>query len=204
MGSEVRSVTGLHSAQAWGRRHANCSKKNVGRHVSCATRVFVSQSSEITQVQVKVAVMQWEEEWDKMMTELGVGANMPNLWRIQRQRSRTQQTDDDQVSSFRRLDGDVGIVSWRATEKSTPMQKAFAMRSIPLFVFRCRQQISFGIFFPRLWRLVARRSSCTRRQSGGALWVLPCQERPGSSCTPSGQSLRSGVRLLETCICLCR
>ena len=32
--------------------------------------------------QVKVAIMQWEEHWKKMMMEFAGGAKMPDLWQM--------------------------------------------------------------------------------------------------------------------------
>ena len=31
--------------------------------------------------QVRLAIMQWEEKWKVMMSELGEGAKIPDLWR---------------------------------------------------------------------------------------------------------------------------
>ena len=32
--------------------------------------------------QVRLAIMQWEEKWKVMMSELGEGAKIPDLWRM--------------------------------------------------------------------------------------------------------------------------
>ena len=51
--------------------------KNVGANVQSATRVHVSEVYE-----VRLAIMQWEEKWKVMMSELGEGAKIPDLWRM--------------------------------------------------------------------------------------------------------------------------
>ena len=42
----VRSVTGLHSEEAWSKTARQLQQKNVGVNVPCATRMHVSESSE--------------------------------------------------------------------------------------------------------------------------------------------------------------
>ena len=52
--------------------------------------------------QVKAAIMQWEQTWKNMMTELG-GAKIPDLWRMSALPEMCPRGVQDQM--LRRLDG---------------------------------------------------------------------------------------------------
>ena len=46
--------------------------------------------------QVRLAIMQWEEKWKAMMSELGGDAKIPDLWRMSAL-LRREETDADEV-----------------------------------------------------------------------------------------------------------
>ena len=77
----VRSTTDLDGAEAWGKLHASYSRRTVGR-------MFRVQRESLYPPVVKnlkllrLAIMQWEEKWKSMMSELGSEAKIPELWRM--------------------------------------------------------------------------------------------------------------------------
>ena len=77
----VRSTTSLDGAEAWGRLHANYSRRTMGRMFrvqrDCLYPPVVKDLKTL-----KLAIMQWEERWKSMMTELGIEAKIPELWKM--------------------------------------------------------------------------------------------------------------------------
>ena len=67
--------------RAWATTHANYSKRTLERMFrvqrECMYPKLVKDVG-----QVRLAVMQWEEKWTVMMSELGEGAKIPDLWRM--------------------------------------------------------------------------------------------------------------------------
>ena len=77
----VRSVTGLDRVEAGPRRHANCSERTLGiRYRVQRECVYPKPAKDVSQV--RLAILQREEKWEAMMSELGRGAKIPDLWRM--------------------------------------------------------------------------------------------------------------------------
>ena len=77
----VKSVSEMDGVRSWARLHANYSRRTLGRMFrvqrECMYPKLVKDVG-----QVRLAIMQWEEKWKVMMSELGEGAKIPDLWRM--------------------------------------------------------------------------------------------------------------------------
>ena len=67
-----KSVTEMDGLGAWARLHANCSTRTLGRMFRVQREV----------VPVRLAIIQWEEKWKAMTSELGGDAKIPDLRRM--------------------------------------------------------------------------------------------------------------------------
>ena len=77
----VKSVSEMDGVRAWARLHANYSRRTLVRMFR-VQRECMYPKPEKDVGQVRLAIMQWEEKWKVMMSELGEGAKIPDLWRM--------------------------------------------------------------------------------------------------------------------------
>ena len=77
----VKSVSEMDGVRAWARLHTNYSRRTLGRMFrvqrECMYPKLVKDVG-----QVRLAIMQLEKKWKVMMSELGEGAKIPDLWRM--------------------------------------------------------------------------------------------------------------------------
>ena len=73
----VKSVSEMDGVRAWARLRCELQQKNVGANVQSATRVHVSEALRRMLVKCDWQIMQWEEKWKVMMSELGEGCENP-------------------------------------------------------------------------------------------------------------------------------
>ena len=77
----VKSVSEMDRVRAWARLHANYSRRTLGPvfrvQRECMYPKLVKDVG-----QVRLAIMQWEEKWKVMMSELGEGVKILDLWRM--------------------------------------------------------------------------------------------------------------------------
>ena len=77
----VKSVSEVDGVRAWARLHANYTRRTLGRNFRVQREcMYPKPAKEVGQV--RLAIMQWEEKWKVMMSELGAGAKIPDLWRM--------------------------------------------------------------------------------------------------------------------------
>ena len=77
----VKSVSEMDGVRAWARLHANYSRRTLGRIFRVQREcVYPKPVKDVSQV--RWAIMQWEEKWKVMMSELGEVAKIPDLWRM--------------------------------------------------------------------------------------------------------------------------
>ena len=77
----VKSVSEIDRVRAWARLHANYSRRTLGRMFRVQRECMYPKL--VTDVgQVRLAIMQWEVKWKVMMSELGEGAKILDLWRM--------------------------------------------------------------------------------------------------------------------------
>ena len=67
--------------RAWARLHANYSRRTLGRMLRVQRECMYPKLAKDVG-QVRSAIMQWEEKWKVMMSELGDGAKIPHLRRM--------------------------------------------------------------------------------------------------------------------------
>ena len=79
--SIVKSVSEMDGVRAWARLHANYSRRTLGRMFRVQRECMYPKLAKDVG-QVRLAIMQWEEKWKVMMSELGEGAKIPDLWRM--------------------------------------------------------------------------------------------------------------------------
>ena len=77
----VKSVTEMDEVGAWARLHANYSRRMLGRMFRVQRECMYPKPVKDVG-QVRLAIMQWEEKWKAMMSELGGDAKIPDLWRM--------------------------------------------------------------------------------------------------------------------------
>ena len=77
----ARRETGLDGVEAWSKLRANYSRRTLER-VFRAQREFTYPNEVKDLSLLTAAIMQCQEMWKKMMTELGGGAKIPDLWRM--------------------------------------------------------------------------------------------------------------------------
>ena len=77
----VKSVSEMDGVRAWARLHANYSRRTLGRMFRVQRECMYPKPLKDVG-QVRLAIMQWEEKWKVMMSELGEGAKIPDLWRM--------------------------------------------------------------------------------------------------------------------------
>ena len=77
----VKSVSEMDGVRAWARLHANYSRRTLGRMFRVQRECMYPKPVKDVG-QVRLAIMQWEEKWKVMMSELGEGAKIPDLWRM--------------------------------------------------------------------------------------------------------------------------
>ena len=77
----VKSVSEMDGVRAWARLHANYSRRTLGRMFRVQRECMYPKPAKDVG-QVRLAIMQWEEKWKVMMSELGEGAKIPDLWRM--------------------------------------------------------------------------------------------------------------------------
>ena len=77
----VKSVTELDGVGAWAKLHANYSRRTLGRMFRVQRECMYPKPTKDVG-QVRFAIMQWEEKWKAMMSELGGDAKIPDLWRM--------------------------------------------------------------------------------------------------------------------------
>ena len=71
----------MDGVRAWARLHANYSRRTLGRMFRVQRECMYPKPVKDVG-QVRLAIMQWEEKWKVMMSELGEGAKIPDLWRM--------------------------------------------------------------------------------------------------------------------------
>ena len=77
----VKSVSEMDGVRAWARLHANYSRRTLGRMFRVQREcIYPKPVKDVGQV--RLAIMQWEEKWKVMTSELGEGAKIPDLWRM--------------------------------------------------------------------------------------------------------------------------
>ena len=77
----VKSVSEMDGVRAWARLHANNSRRTLGRMFRVQREcTYPKPVKDVGQV--RLAIMQWEEKWKVMMSELGEGAKITDLWRM--------------------------------------------------------------------------------------------------------------------------
>ena len=74
----VKSVSEMDGVRAWARLHANYSRRTLGRMFRVQRECMYPKPAKDVG-QVRLAIMQWEEKWKVMMSELGEGAKIPDL-----------------------------------------------------------------------------------------------------------------------------
>ena len=77
----VKSVSEMDGVRAWARLHANYSRRTLGRTFRVQRECMYPKTVKDVG-QVRLAIMQREEKWKVMMSELGEGAKIPDLWRM--------------------------------------------------------------------------------------------------------------------------
>ena len=77
----VKSVSEMDGVRAWARLHANYSRRTLGRMFRVQRECMYPKPVKDVG-QMRLAIMQWEEKWKVMMSELGEGAKIPDLWRM--------------------------------------------------------------------------------------------------------------------------
>ena len=77
----VKSVSEMDGVRAWARLHANCSRRTLGRMFRVQRECMYPKPVKDVG-QVRLAIMQWEEKWKVMMSELGEGAKISDQWRM--------------------------------------------------------------------------------------------------------------------------
>ena len=71
----VKSVSEMDGVRVWARLHANYSRRTLGRMFRVQRECMYPKTVKDVG-QVRLAIMQWEEKWKLMMSELGEGAKM--------------------------------------------------------------------------------------------------------------------------------
>ena len=74
----VKSVSEMDGVRAWARLHANYSRRTLGRMFRVQRECMCPKPAKDVG-QVRLAIMQWEEKWEVMMSEFGEGAKIPDL-----------------------------------------------------------------------------------------------------------------------------
>ena len=74
----VKSVSELDGVRAWAKLHANYSRGTLGRMFRVQRECMYPKPVKDVD-QVRLAIMQWEEKWEVMMSELGESAKIPDL-----------------------------------------------------------------------------------------------------------------------------
>ena len=77
----AKSVTELDGVGAWASLHANYSRGTLALTFTLQ-RECMNPKPAKDLGQVRSAIMQWEEKWKGMMSELGGDAKIPDLWRM--------------------------------------------------------------------------------------------------------------------------
>ena len=75
------SVSEMDGVRAWARLRANYSRRTLGRMFRVQRECMYPKPVKDVG-QVRLAIMQWEEKWKVMMSELGEGAKIRDLWRM--------------------------------------------------------------------------------------------------------------------------
>jgi hypothetical protein len=71
----------MDGVEAHGKLHANYSRRTLGRMFRVQReRMYPKQVKDLGSV--KLAIMEWEEKWRRMKTELGDDMKIPDLWRM--------------------------------------------------------------------------------------------------------------------------
>ena len=77
----VKSVTELDGVRAWAKLHANYSRRTLERMFRVQSACMYPKPAKDVG-QVRTAIMQWEEKWKVMISELGGDAKIPDLRRM--------------------------------------------------------------------------------------------------------------------------
>ena len=78
----MKIVTGLERAVGWSTLHANNSRRTLGSILGRAQRERTCREPAKHASQVRLAIVQRDDKWEAMMSELGKDAKIPNLWRM--------------------------------------------------------------------------------------------------------------------------
>ena len=101
----VKSVTELDGVRAWARLHANYSRRTLGRMFRVQRECMYPKPVKDVG-HVRLAIMQWEEKWKVMTSELAGDAKIPDLWRmsalLEIGPKRCEGADEDEVGRNRR------------------------------------------------------------------------------------------------------
>ena len=77
----VKSVSEMDGVRAWTRLHVNYSRRTL--EIMFRVQRECMYPKLVKDVgHMRLAIMQWEEKWEVMMSELGEGVKIPDLWRM--------------------------------------------------------------------------------------------------------------------------
>ena len=76
----VKSVSEMDGVRAWARLHVDYSRRTLGTMFRVQRECMYPKPVKVVGP-VRLAIMQWEEKCGVMMSELGEGVKIPDLWR---------------------------------------------------------------------------------------------------------------------------